>query len=606
MKSKQRSYAVSYLNRSRLALAVLAFYVLPMLTFTLPSVVEASSSATFLDVKVDHVVDIRESGLLVINNTITFSGLAEGVELPKNYVLGFPFAYKSTLAYAFAYETSNPASRLKLDLNAGMGKIGFYGVDVSLPAAVESFTVVFVFSNSISVSILPLETQTAFYNATFPAYPSLPQLASEVNLKIITPTSLNFTRSSYEQEGVSFIRTTEGSRHVFTYVKTNLTEFSDQPAWFYASKTSGTTQLLDVEEVTRKIEIFGNEQIGVSDSYKIVNKVGELEEIHLRLQAESYAVSAFDEFGSIPETNVKTEQASTYTNITVTFSLPRAESNEFYLLVQYNVPWKRHITVGSLGEFNVSLSLFENTDWVVRKLTVSIFLSEGASLRSPVDRESLTNVQNTAFLSSLVFVYQNATPFHDFSFDFTYQRQIFWDSFRPTIWMGAFALVVGAMIGAWRVYQPPPAPALPTAVISVRADDLKNFVTYYDEKRRLLKEAESLETAARKGRMPRRQYKVRKMTIDSRLNSLSRDLAALRDKLRGAGPRYAELMRQLEVAETELQGVEANISRTEIRYRRGEISAAAYHKVLEDSFRRRDRAQTTIDGVLLRLREEST
>jgi len=97
---------------------------------------------------------------------------------------------------------------------------------------------------------------------------------------------------------------------------------------------------------------------------------------------------------------------------------------------------------------------------------------------------------------------------------------------------------------------------------------------------------------------------VRSRTLESRLSVLSRDLAMLREKIRAAGPRYAEMMRLIEVAETELQGVEADIRRTEVRYRRGEISAAAYHKLLEDSYRRRDRAKTNIDGVLLRLREE--
>jgi len=147
---------------------------------------------------------------------------------------------------------------------------------------------------------------------------------------------------------------------------------------------------------------------------------------------------------------------------------------------------------------------------------------------------------------------------------------------------------------------------LSTAVTGIRADDLKSFVGNYDEKRRLLKEVESLEAAARKGKIPRRQYKVRKMTIDGRLNSLSRELVALRDKLRMGGSRYAELLRQLEVAETELQSAEAEIDRAEVRYRRGDLSPQAYHNVLETAYRRRDRAQTTTDGVLLRLREETT
>jgi hypothetical protein len=64
------------------------------------------------------------------------------------------------------------------------------------------------------------------------------------------------------------------------------------------------------------------------------------------------------------------------------------------------------------------------------------------------------------------------------------------------------------------------------------------------------------------------------------------------------------MMRQIEAANTELQAVEADIERTEARYKRGEISAVTYHKLLEDYLKRKDRAQTNIDGVLLRLREE--
>ena len=42
----------------------------------------------------------------------------------------------------------------------------------------------------------------------------------------------------------------------------------------------------------------------------------------------------------------------------------------------------------------------------------------------------------------------------------------------------------------------------------------------------------------------------------------------------------------------------------EARYRRGEISKEAYNRLIGEYHRRRERAKVTIDGVLLRLREE--
>lgn len=579
-----------------------------------PMIVKASPSNPF-DVKVDHVVEIRDTGLLVINDTVTLSSnLGDVVEPLQNYVMGFPFTYQANLAYTFAYETANPSRGLALDLNSGIGRIGFYGVNVNFPASVDignggsyKFTVVFVFINGTRFTVFPLEQehqQVFFYNASFPAYPSLPQMASQVNLRILMPNTLSYTRSSYEKEGINLTRTTQGSQNVFSYVKSNLSEFSQDHAWVYASNSGSAVQILDVKEVERQIDITGNNEIRVSDSYTALNQAGELQQIQLRLPKEAYEISAFVEFVQVSQDNLKTQQTDTYTNVTITFAVPHVEGEDIHLSIQYNLPWNNHVTRGDFGESHVSLSLFENLQTTIRKLAVVVALPEGAVPSSATKPEDITGFQTAPFTSSFTFTFQNATSFHDFTFDFTYRRPVFWDSFRPTVWMGVFVVVVGALLGAWRVYKPSPSAPLPSAVVSVRAEDLRSFVSYYDEKRRLSREAESLDAAARKGKIPRRQYKVRKTTIDGRLTALTRDLAASRDKLRTAGPRYADLMRQLEVAESELQGAEAEITRAETRYRRGDLSAQAYHNVLETAYRRRGKAQTTVDGVLLRLREE--
>jgi hypothetical protein len=604
------------MNKQRAKIVLLLLCSMSLIAISLASTSKASSSPAPFDVKAEHIVELHESGLLVVYDTLTLStpqGIT--VEPLQAYTIGFPFNHQSDLAYAFAYEGQNQDAKLDLDLNVGIGKIGFYGVQVNFAHAVDisnggsyKFTVTFVFSDSISFTVFPLEEDvtTTFYNASFSAYPSLPHDASEVTVKITMPTPLNYTRSSYEKEGISLTKTTEGPKHVHSFTKSNLTAFSDQSAWAYASRTGGLGQFLDFQEVERRIEVLGNQQIAVSDSYKALNKAGELSKINLRLPKGAYSVSAYEELGLIQESNIATEQLDDYTNTTLTFTATYEENDEIHFSLHYKLPWENHVTMEGFDEFGVSLSLFENPDGAIRKLTAMVALPEGAVLSSSSTDPNRNSLQNAAFSTSFAFAFENATPFHDMAISFAYQRPVFWESFRPTVWMGTFAFAVGALIGAWRFYRPPVAAPLPTAVTTVRADDLKGFVSNYDEKRRLLKEAATLEAAARKGKIPRRQYKVRKMTIDGRLSSVSRELAALRDRLRMTGPRYAELMRQLEVAETELQGAEAEIDRAEVRYRRGDLSPQAYHNVLETAYRRRDRAQTTTDGVLLRLREETS
>jgi hypothetical protein len=57
------------------------------------------------------------------------------------------------------------------------------------------------------------------------------------------------------------------------------------------------------------------------------------------------------------------------------------------------------------------------------------------------------------------------------------------------------------------------------------------------------------------------------------------------------------------VAEANLEGAQRDLQRVEAKYKRGEVSKGAYGKLLEEYTRRIEEAQTTIDGVLLRLRE---
>jgi len=593
---------------------LLLLCALSLLAISLTPSSKSSPETAPFDVKIVHFVDVRESGLLVMNDTVTLStATGESLEPVQSFALGFPFSYRTNLVHAFAHEEGNQSLRLGLELNTGTGRIGFYGVTVNFEPAVDisngnsyQFSVVFVFDGSVALSVFPIEdTTVTSYNASFPAYPSLQYDAQEIDVKVAIPASLEYTQSSYGKEGINLTRTTEGSRDIHSFIKRNLTAFSDQSAWIYASRTGGSPQFLDFQEVERQIEILGDQQIAVSDSYKVLNKVGELNRINLRLPKEALAVLAYEELGPIQESNLATEQSGEYTNITLTFTATYEENEEIHFSLHYKLPWEDHVTKQGFDGFLVSLSLLENPDQAIRKLTVTVALPEGAVLGSSSKGPSRNSLQNAAFSTSFTYAFENATPFHDMSVSFAYQRHVFWESFRPTVWVGTFVFAVGALIGAWRTYRPPVAAPLPTAVTAVRTDDLKGFVSNYDEKRRLLKEAAALEAAARKGKMPRRQYKVRKMTIDGRMSSVSRELVALRDKLRVASPRYAELMRQLEVAETELQAAEAEIDRAEVRYRRGDLSPQAYHNVLETAYRRRDRAQTTTDGVLLRLREET-
>jgi chromosome segregation ATPase len=138
----------------------------------------------------------------------------------------------------------------------------------------------------------------------------------------------------------------------------------------------------------------------------------------------------------------------------------------------------------------------------------------------------------------------------------------------------------------------------------LHTEDIKSFLDAYEDKTKIISELESLEARVQRGRIPRRRYKVQRKTLETRLNILSKNIAELKMKLRAAGGQYADWMRQLEIAEAEINEVGVNIKGIEARHRRGELSLEAYRKLQADYQQRKEKAETTINGILLRLREE--
>lgn len=553
-----------------------------------------AESFSTINVSVDHVVTFLDGGQVTINDTVKMTSNQSAVV--SNFNVGFPYKYKFNLDYVFAYEFPNLENKLALDLNYGLGQTGFYAVrvnfgrDVNLtPEEPYSFSVVFVFSNLITARTQ--EVQPFLFDLHFPLYPSLAQQAVSSQTTVILPPNANFTSSSHP-----FNQTTSG---VLTLPpKEPLDAFSLETGTITFT-ASDTFYLLEANEAKRNVVLDEWKELQVSDWYSLTNKAAqELNTLRVPLPQYAWSVSAQDELGN--QLTFSLENGGAIASIALKIAVK--QNGTANVQVTYRLPWKNHVDQNAWNNFNLKFRLFEPMNLTLRKLTVTITLPEGAEFQSSNAATNPNIVQSSAYQETPIFTLNNITSYQNLDFAITYSSHtVLWMAFRPTLWTGAIVLIIGALVFLWQT-QRVSAP-IPTG-IPILPQELQSYVKAYDEERKILQERESLELQARKGKIPRRLYKVRSRTLESRLSVLSRDLANLREKIRAGGPRYAEMMRQIEVAETELQGVEADIRRTEIRYRRGEISAAAYHKLLEDSYKRRDRAKTNIDGVLLRLREE--
>ena len=138
----------------------------------------------------------------------------------------------------------------------------------------------------------------------------------------------------------------------------------------------------------------------------------------------------------------------------------------------------------------------------------------------------------------------------------------------------------------------------------VAAEDLKRFVDAYEDKKQLRAELRSLETRAQKGKVPRRQYKVQKVAIEIRMEGLTRNIEKAKAIFRGSSGIYPDIVKQLDQAEEDLAQAEINLKTLETYQIRGEISLETYKKNIGDYQKARDRAESAINGILLRLREK--
>lgn len=527
--------------------------------------------------KVNHTIEVMYNGYIFINDTIQINGTAS-----DGFLIGFPYKYGSHVLRCVAYNSTDvfPAS-LNVPLE---NRSGFYGVKIDFPEGTpQVFTVGFVLSNNLIV-------QESFNvsRIDFPKYPSLTKSAVNCNVSILLP------------EGSTYM-----SGASLEYSQENLPAFTNLPANVTFSLTKDAMQIVDIKELKREIKISGTGEIEGSDFYRITNKapLQEVSFFEIILPQNASNPSAYDQLGR----GLKVDATGKANRYQVSFSSPLKTEESAVFTVRYYLPGEGCIEQKERRNFNFVFPLFEHLDYYIDRSSVTFVLPEGAKMLS-FENASVAgsySITRDVFQEMLTIKKRGVFWLDSFSIGITYEYDLLWLSFRPTLWMWALATVGCAIAVVWKRPKAAISVAVPKVAVGVRSRDIRSFVDAYEKKRRIVLEFESLRIRVRKGKIPRRRYKVRRRTLETRLNVLSRSLTDLKEKLRAAGGRYRDLMRRLEVAETEISGVEANIESIEARHRRGELSLGAYRKLLADYERRKDKAETAIDEILIRLREET-
>jgi uncharacterized protein YlxW (UPF0749 family) len=570
---------------SRLTLTVTILMVLISIPFSMRTIQATNGEYNIEYVK--HKTTVLYDGNIAINDTIKITG-----QVSEGFLIGFPHKYGPYILQVIAY---NKSDIFPVTTNVPLeNRIGFYGVRVEFPHGTpQLFNVGFILSNDL---LLQSAQNTTYYLLDFPAFPSLTEPAAVCN-------------GSVSLRGATYLGSTvENFTSDFTYQRQNLPAFAYEPANVTFQMTSGL-QLMDIKELKREIRINESGEIDCSDSYHMIYE-GQEQPNSIEVILPLYASDpiAEDEFGrTLSDSAFLNINASRYK---IVFALPLQHNDSTRFSVAYSLSSQIYTTVQGANSFlNLTSIRFLNASYYIEKPSITLIPPEGARILT-YGNYSITR---SAFQESLTINLAQIGPFEQFLTyrnipQVTYTYDPLWLAFRPTLWIWAISIAGCFVVFFWKRPKAPEkeVPTMPVTVTAarLRPEDTRSFVNAYEEKRKMTLDIESLENKVAKGKIPRRRYKVQRKILETRLNSLNRTIAETKVKMRGAG-QYADFIRQLEGAETEINEIEAQTRSIEARHNRGDLSLEEYRKLLTDYQRRKDKANTAIDGILLRLREEN-
>ena len=580
------------MRKTSLAMFALLMMFLISTSFSIKSVKAASSSTEYGIEHVDHKIEVMYNGYLFINDTIKIVGRASDTNaILDSFLIGFPYKYGSHVLRYTAYDTEE-AFQMKTNVPL-LNHTGFYAAEIVFPEPLNAsdgvehvFNVGFILSNDLlSVSLIGNVTN---YTLDFPAYPSFTKIVDACNGSIIVP------------EDATYI---SGTMDGLNYSRTDLPELTYLPANVTFSLATQEIQKIDVNELKREISVNGFGHVEGLDTYYLTNKATTLDFVDVILPSNTFNHTVKDQFGrNMKEPTLVDEAANLYM---VAFKSPLETGNSTRFTIKYNLPAKDYMQQENQN-LVLDFPLFQNMKWYVKQASVTFVLPEGARIstfESPLSPDSFT-ISRGIFQETATINKQDVFYMDSFNFRLIYEYNPIWLAFRPSLWIFSLSIVGCIVAVIWRKRKPSVSISVPIVTTRLRSEDVKSFVDAYEEKNKILLELESLEAKVRKGKIPRRRYKVQKVTSETRLTTLNRNLAELKEKMRAAGGQFVDFMRQLEIAETEINEVEANIKSIESRHGRGEISFESHRKLLSDYQRRKEKADTSINGILLRLREE--
>ncbi len=367
--------------------------------------------------------------------------------------------------------------------------------------------------------------------------------------------------------------------------------------WRVTFASSATQNVLRIS-AGRLIQIFPSGSLQVTDSYNVTNLGPTLSSLAFKVPkgvssiTENYVLGLeIDQPETTPTPTVNSDGTSTVTFTPSFGSVPFNQS--FRAKIFYTLSPSTYISTSSIGTFRVNFALFDNVQFYAPSLQTKIVTPSGFRLNSLTGQVPQISGNQISLLASPV------TPASSLGFSMTYQLDPFWSSLSPLSWVG---LVEGALAaGVLAVLS---RPGVEGAISGAPSQLITKFVELYDEKSSMRLESDKMEEDLARGSLNRYDYKQRRRMLDRRMTEVDKALTPIEEQLAAAQGRYSDMIKRIERAEVELNVIKTTTNDLRNQYRSGKISKDLYESLNADLVRRKQKAEQTIDTVIINLREE--
>src|SRR3989442_754560 len=565
---------------------VLSLLLLALLSTQLPSPAAAQTNCTSnsCTVIVSRSITTNNWGVTFVSDQFSVS---TGTSPVSQITLGIPSSLSSKLRFTEAVDSQSNQLRISppavKDLPSPL--VGNYSVlDIAFPSAktgAYSFNLTSVYSD-----LLNFNATSSNFIFTFEPFPLTDGTYN------VTSAQLSVKTGDWPSPKTSSVNGTFASA-TFTAQTTTLKPYNTTVATMTFS-CSGTAQSIFDVVANRTIALTQTGSIQVTDFYNMINRGRDLSSLALPLPRNVQTATASDIIGVVSTLTAAT--ATDGTN-TVTF-IPRfgtvkagAESS---VRITYALPVQSYLISKGLGRFELSFRLLDNVKFFEPTLQMKIVTPMGFRL------DSFSGQTFTTSGNQILVAVSTATPMSNLSFTMDYQIDPFWASLSA---LGCAGLALGSLVATVLAVG---ATSAAGVVVSWSSSELiGRFVDLYDEKSAMRLEAEKMDEDLARGALNRHEYKRRRRVIDLRIAELDRTLAPVKDQLSKANPRYQDMIRRLERAEADIQVVRTTSADLRNQYRSGRIARELYESLISDLAKRKEKAQQTMDTIVINLREET-